>query len=307
MKKLRPMRNAFILLLPLVLMLFAGLPGDETPPKSQPLAPSTPDVRLPLRAGSVRWAVIGDNGTGLGPEREIADEMQHYWTKVHFDFVTMDGDNIYGGHTPEDFRVKFEQPYEPLLREGVKFYASLGNHDQGQIETHYKSFNMGGNRYYTFKKENVQFFVLDSNSMTRVQLSWLEDQLKSSTAQWKIAYFHHPLYTCATYHGPAVALRNQLVPLFKRYGVNAVWSGHEHVYERVKPQEGIYFFVEGESGQLRYRNIDSSCGLDAARFDTDRSFMLVEVDGGEMYFETVSRSGAVVDSGTLALQNDNLN
>lgn len=92
------------------------------------------------------------------------------------------------------------------------------------------------------------------------------------------------------------------MPLLTKYGVNAVWSGHEHVYERLKPQRGIYFFVEGESGQLRYGNIRSTCDEDAARFDTDRSFMLVEVDGDEMYFETVARSGAVVDWGQLARQ-----
>lgn len=302
-KKLIPMRYLLILLPPLLLAaLYPGLPGDETPPTAPPLPQSALDVRLPLKDGSVRWAVIGDNGTGESPELDVAKEMQRYWTKVKFDFVTMDGDNIYGGHSPRDYERKFEQPYKPLLDEGVKFYASLGNHDDAQIEINYKPYNMGGNRYYTFDKKDVEFFVLDSNYMTPQQLSWLEGKLKSSTAKWKIAYFHHPLYTCAKFHGPDIDLRNQLMPLFKEYGVNAVWYGHEHVYERLKQQQGIYFFLEGESGQLRYHNIRSSCDLDAVRFDTDRSFMLVEIDGDQMYFETVSRTGAVIDSGTLTLQ-----
>lgn len=290
------------LLLPLLLALYPGLPGDETPPKTPPLPQGAPDVRLPLKDGSVRWAVIGDNGTGEGPELDIANLMQRYWMKVKFDFVTMDGDNIYGGHSPRDFRRKFEEPYKPLLDEGVKFYASLGNHDDPQIEINYKPYNMNGNRYYTFDKKNVEFFVLDSNYMTPQQLSWLEDKLKNSSARWKIAYFHHPLYTCAKYHGPDIDLRNQLMPLFTRYGVNVVWSGHEHVYEHLKPQSGIDFFLEGESGQLRYDNIRSACDLDLVGFDTDRSFMLVEVDNDQMYFETISRSGAVIDSGTLQRQ-----
>lgn len=298
-----PMRYLLILLAPLLLTaLYPGLPGDETPPKAPPLPQSALDVRLPLKDGSVRWAVIGDNGTGEAPELDVAREMQRYWTKVKFDFVTMDGDNIYGGHSARDYERKFEEPYKPLLDEGVKFYASLGNHDDAQIEINYKPYDMGGNRYYTFDKKDVEFFVLDSNYMTPKQLSWLEDKLKSSTAKWKIAYFHHPLYTCAKFHGPDIDLRNQLMPLFTEYGVNAVWYGHEHVYERLKPQQGIYFFLEGESGQLRYHNIRESCDLDAVRFDTDRSFMLVEIDGDQMYFETISRTGAVVDSGQLALQ-----
>ena len=79
--------------------------------------------------------------------------MQRYWAVVKFDFVTMDGDNIYGGHSPRDFQQKFEEPYKPLLDENVKFYASLGNHDDPQLEINYKPYSMGGNRYYTFQKE----------------------------------------------------------------------------------------------------------------------------------------------------------
>lgn len=296
------MRHTQLMVLPLLLALYPGLPGDGLPPQAPPLAASAPEVRLPLKEGSVRWAVIGDNGTGERPQFDVASQMQRYWSVVKFDFVTMDGDNIYGGHSPRDFQQKFEEPYKPLLDEGVKFYASLGNHDDQQLEVNYKPYGMDGNRYYTFRKKNVQFFVLDSNYMTPQQLSWLEDKLKGSDAKWKIAYFHHPLFTCAKYHGSDVDLRNQLMPLFTKYGVNAVWSGHEHVYEHLKPQQGIYFFLEGESGELRYHNIRRSCDLDLAELDTDRSFMLVEVDGDQMYFQTIARSGATVDSGQLSLQ-----
>jgi len=297
-----PIRFAQFLFVPLLIAFYPGLPGDETPPKTPPLSQGAPDVRLPLKDGSVRWAVIGDNGTGEGPELDIARQMQHYWTKVKFDFVTMDGDNIYGGHTAHDFRVKFEEPYKPLLDEGVKFYASLGNHDDPQIEINYKPYNMNGNHYYTFNRKNIDFFVLDSNYMTPQQLSWVEDKLKGSSAKWKIAYFHHPLYTCAKFHGPDVDLRNQLMPLFTKYGVNVVWSGHEHVYERIKPQQGIYFFLDGNSGQLRYHNLRAACDIDQIGFDTDRTFMLVEVDGDQLYFQTITRSGATIDSGQLTLQ-----
>jgi hypothetical protein len=291
-----------LLLLPLLIFLYPGIPGDQTPPTAVPFPAGAPDIRFPLKPGSVRWAVIGDNGTGEQPEMEIANQMQRYWSVVKYDFVTMDGDNIYGDHTPADFRIKFEEPYKPLLDENVKFYASLGNHDDAEIEVNYKPYNMNGNRYYSFQKGSVQFFVLDSTVMTAQQLSWIEDQFKSSTAKWKIVYFHHPLFTCAVFHGPSLALREQLMPLFIKYGVNAVWSGHEHVYERIKPQNGIYFFIEGESGQLRYDNIRNSCDLDLAHSDTDRTFMLVEVDGDIMYFQTIARTGAIVDSGKLLLQ-----
>jgi hypothetical protein len=293
-------RIARTLLLPLFL---AASPGISTylaiPALSQTPAP---ELRFPLKDGSVRWAVIGDNGTGTQPEQGVADQMQRYWTAVHFDFVTMDGDNIYGGHKPNDFQSKFELPYKALLGEGVKFYACLGNHDDPQLEENYKLYNMGGNRYYTFRKGDVEFFVLDSNYMDPPQLAWLADKLKNSNAGWKIAYFHHPLFTAAMFHGPDLDLRNQLMPLFVQYGVNVVWSGHEHVYEHLKPQDGINFFLEGNSGELRFHNLRKPNDLDIAGFDTDRTFMLVQVSGNQLDYQTISASGQIVDSGSLARQ-----
>lgn len=293
-------RLAKVVLLSSLLAVYPGRSGEQTaPPVTMQAAP---DVRFPLKGGAVRWAVIGDNGTGEEPEMAVAGQMQRYWSVMHFDFVTMDGDNIYGGHSPRDFDAKFQAPYKQLLDEGVKFYACLGNHDDPDLEENYKPFNMGGNRYYTFRKGDVQFFVLDSNYMDPPQLSWLEDKLKGSDAKWKIAYFHHPMFTAAKYHGPDLDLRKQLMPLFTKYGVNVVWSGHEHVYEHLKPQQGIYFFVVGNSGELRFHNIRKPNDVDVIGFDTDRTFMLVEVDGDQLYFETVSGSGSIVDSGTLTRQ-----
>jgi 3',5'-cyclic AMP phosphodiesterase CpdA len=162
---------------------------------------------------------------------------------------------------------------------------------------------MGGNRYYTFRKGDVEFFVLDSNYMSPQQLTWIEDKLQNSGAKWKIAYFHHPMFTSAKFHGPDLDLRQQLMPLFLKYGVNAVWSGHEHVYERIKPQSGIYFFLVGNSGELRFHNIRKPNDLDIVGFDTDRTFMLVEVAGDQLYYQTISGSGQTIDSGELTRQN----
>src|SRR3954467_992980 len=126
-------------------------------------------IKLPLAKDSVRFAVIGDSGTGDQKQYEVAKEMEIYRQAVGFDFVIMLGDNIYGAHEPRDFAQKFEIPYKPLLDGGVKFYASLGNHDDPNIERLYKPFNMGGQRYHTFKKNGAQFFALDSDYMDAPQ------------------------------------------------------------------------------------------------------------------------------------------
>ncbi|HZD94952.1 MAG TPA: metallophosphoesterase, partial [Candidatus Sulfotelmatobacter sp.] len=253
---------------------------------------------LPLLDKSVRFAVIGDSGTGDRDQYEVAQRMEAYRQAVKFDLVIMLGDNIYGTHTPRDFAKKFEEPYKPLLDAGVKFYASLGNHDDPNDERLYKPFNMGGERYYAFRKNEVAFFALDSNYMDPKQLDWLDQNLKGSQGTWKICFFHHPLYNDGRHHGADLDLRTQLAPLFQHYGVNAVFSGHEHVYQRMKPENNIYYFVLGNSGKLMTHDLKEG-GDRVKGFDTDRGFMIVEIAGDKLYFQVISRTGETIDSGEL--------
>ena len=206
------------------------------------------------------------------------------------------GDNMYGAERPQDFLNKFEKPYKPLLDKKVEFNAALGNHDDPN-QIFYKPFNYGGKRYRTFKKGSVRFFALDSNYLDPEQLQWLEKELQSSGSDWKIAYFHHPLYSSA-YHGPTIEVRAALEPLFQKYNVDVVFAGHEHLYERIVPQKGIYYFVAGGSAKLRENDIRKSAEV-AIGFDTDRSFMIVEISGDEMFFQTISRTGQTVDTGIV--------
>jgi hypothetical protein len=256
---------------------------------------TAPPVTLPVTAHSVKFAVIGDNGTGKQPQYEIAEQMVAARTRFPFEFVIMLGDNLYGS---QDVVGKFERPYSKLLEASVPFYAALGNHDDPAKRT-YKGFNMGGERYYTFARGLVRFFVFDTNIMDRAQVAWIEEALKQSQDPWKIAYFHHPLYSDGDRHGPNVELRVILEPLLVHHGVSVVFSGHEHFYERTTPQKGITYFIEGSSGQLRKGDVNRS-PTTAAAFDQDRTFMLVEIAGDVLNFETISRTGDVVDSGVIA-------
>jgi hypothetical protein len=258
------------------------------------------DLTLPLKPKSVRLAVIGDSGTGEKPQFDVAQQMTAFHAAFPFEFVVMLGDNIYGHHEPSDFKRKFEDPYAPLLDAGVKFFASLGNHDITN-ERFYKPFNMDGKRYYNFRRGDVEFFALDSNYMDPEQLSWIEKALTDSDARWKICFFHHPLYSDGKAHGPDLDLRKQLEPIFVAHGVNVVLAGHEHCYERIQPQKGIYYFVLGCSGQLRYHNLKRSTEM-VKGFDTDRVFGLMEIAGEELHFQTISRTGETVDTGVLPVQ-----
>src|SRR5262245_47783469 len=160
---------------------------------------------------------------------------------------------------------------------------------------------MDGRRYYTFKapKEDVRFFALESDYPVPEQIKWVEKELQDSGEKWKIAFFHHPLYSSGERHGSDVTLRKALEPLFIKYGVSVVLTGHDHFYERLKPQNGIVYFVVGSGGKLREGNIDPRTGLTAKGFDDDLAFMAAEISGDEMHFNTISRQGTVIDSGMI--------
>src|SRR5262249_35557590 len=158
------------------------------------------------------------------PQYEVAKRMVEFHASFPFNFAIMLGDNIYGGKSPQQLEKKFDQPYKPLLDAGVQFYAALGNHDDIN-ERFYKLFNMNGQRYYSFKKGNVHFFALDSTYLDPAHLKWLDKELADSGADWKICFFHHPLYSSGMFHGSSTELRMLLEPVFLKYGVQVVFSG----------------------------------------------------------------------------------
>jgi predicted phosphodiesterase len=258
-------------------------------------------VVLPNREGSFRFAVIGDSGTGGRAQYRIAELLEQYRKVYPFELVLMLGDNLYGPERTRDYEGKFGKPYRPLLEAGVKFYAALGNHDE-PAQSLYKPFNMSGKRYYTFQPhERIRIYALDSNYMSEDQLKWLEKELRDSNSDWKICFFHHPIYSSGARHGSDVELRKVLEPLFIQHGVDVVFSGHEHFYERLKPQNGISYFISGSAAKLRRHNIRRS-ELSAKGFDEDYSFMLVEMLGDEMHFQTISAQDRTVDSGVVQLR-----
>jgi 3',5'-cyclic AMP phosphodiesterase CpdA len=183
------------------------------------------------------------------------------------------------------------------LQAGVRFYGALGNHDDPDTRN-YPAFHMNGERYYTFVRNAVRFVMLDTNIMDRKQLAWAENALADAAEPWKIVVFHHPLYSNARRHGSNVQLRTLLEPLLAAAGVNAVFSGHDHVYERIAPQKGVTYFVTGSSGKLSPGDVRRSTTT-AAAFDTDHAFVIVEIAGESMYFQAISRGGAIVDSGVI--------
>jgi 3',5'-cyclic AMP phosphodiesterase CpdA len=254
-------------------------------------------LSVPNRPGTFKFAVLGDNGSGDTGQYDLADQMVAVHKLFGYELVIMLGDNFYGSQTRSEMARKFDRPYGLLLDAGVKFFAAIGNHDEA-FTINYPPLNMGGRRYYTFVRSQVRFLVLDTNVMDAEQLRWFEETLKESPEPWKIAYFHHPLYGNAGRHGSAADMRVLLEPLLVRYGVTVVFSGHDHVYERLVPQRGITYFVAGSGGKLRKGDLQRTAST-AAGFDQDQAFVIAEIEADTLYFQTITRTGATVDFGTI--------
>ena len=253
---------------------------------------------------SLRFAVIGDFGTGDRDEVAIAKLMFAAHQRTPYDFIIAAGDNIYPNGSGRYIAKNFEQPFADLIADRVKFHAVLGNHDVEagrQDQVRYPLFNMGGENYYKFERGGglIEFFMLDSTDCGSTQMTWLENSLQASKAIWKIAVFHHPIYSSGKKHGSATGLRKQLEPIFIRYGVNVALSGHDHFYERTRPQHGIQYFVSGGGGKIRHGDVDQESSIRQASFDQDHHFMQIEVAEKEVTFQAISQAGEVVDSGSI--------
>ena len=123
--------------------------------------------------------------------------------------------------------------------------------------------------------------------------------LAASTDEWKICYFHHPLYSDGGRHGSQVDLRVVLEPLFVKYDVNVVFSGHDHVYERIKPQDGVQYITEGSSGKIMRNNLVKGSPLTAYGNDQQQSFLLIQVTTKDLTVEAIGMDGKQFDTITL--------
>lgn len=296
-------RTDIFLLLITLLALIAPSPAQTVSQRSAVKeSAQIPSVSLPRRDGSLKILVFGDTGRGSPDQYELGRVMTDYRQAFPYDTVLMTGDNIYGTDKAEDMKKKFEDVYRPLLDQGVKFYATLGNHDASN-QRFYALFNMNGEEYYRFEKGNVAFYSLNSNYMDKRQLDWLVEKLAGDGNKWKVAFFHHPPFSSGGRHGSDEKMREALHPIFVKNGIDVVFTGHDHFYERIKPQDGITYFVAGAGGKIRSGDIRKNSPLTAKAYDKDLSFMLVEFDKDEMHFQAITKKGETVDSGVIKRRN----
>ncbi len=205
----------------------------------------------------LRFTVAGDVGTGDENQYKTAAAMTSLLREGPIDGLILLGDNVYPDGDPELLDITVFIPYGSLFYSGTELMAVLGNHDvengngPGQIE----ALGMPG-RWYSREFDDLLFVGLDSTTPEDpTQLQWLEDTLAASTAKWKIVATHHPPYS-AGHRGSDRASQEAFVPIFERYDVDLVLSGHDHDYQRSKIVNGITYMVSGGGGKIRPTSSD---------------------------------------------------
>lgn len=272
---------------------FPAAPPVEAVPRATAPGPAAASFfAVPQVRGGTVFVAMGDSGSGDEAQQAVAAALLKYFTEAHhFGFVLLLGDNLYH----DDYQGEFMTPYKPLLDRGVSFYAALGNHDR-DLEEHFAPFHMQDQDHYTFDKGNARFAVLNTNHPNdQMQLQWLMGAFADAGSKWRIAFFHHPLYSSGQHADESASvIRPAFETALTRSGVNVAFSGHEHLYERVAPQHGIRYFVSGGGGRYLYK-VNKSAFDDVAV--STHHFMVVEIAGDELFYEALNPNGTVIDCG----------
>ncbi len=270
----------------------------------------------------LRVMTLGDYGQGAPgngqiagePQKQVAAAMLKAQKAKAFDFALTLGDNFYptGMFSPTDPRWKtlWSDLYDPLK---LKFYVTFGNHDWGSADSPAAELTYAKQRaswvipapYYTFTAGPVQFFALDTNEVSELQLTWLRDELAKSAARWKIVYGHHPIYS-AGQHGDGKILIARLLPILKDR-VDIYLAGHEHDMQHLKTEGGVHFFINGGGGagirvispNARSLFAKSAYGFSTLEADNDKIVVkFIGTDLSELYQYTVTKTKGDSVAGT---------
>ncbi|MFL5355214.1 metallophosphoesterase [Archangium sp.] len=288
--------------------------GARTNPVSFSTAP-VPGTR------HVHFTAVGDFGSNNSDQRAVANAMLARQPELFL----MLGDNAYEAGTEAEFQNNLFVPMAPLLSQ-VPFFAVPGNHEyvtnQGQpyLDNLYLPTSQGGGeRYYSFDWGHVHFVAIDSNcaiglaSSDRCTLAaqkkWVEQDLAASTAPWKVVLFHHPPWSSGE-HGSQLLMRREFAPLFEKYDVDLVLTGHDHDYERTFPMRGNAvapsgtpsptYLVVGSGGASLRPLAGGKPSWAVLRNDVDHGYLDVNVEEGTLTAQVLTPSGKVMDSFSLS-------
>lgn len=293
-------RGSRLRIVAIALLAFAACATDTTtsasprssPTRTVPESTPTSDERV------VRFAVIGDFGTGEGAENEVAGAVRTWMQESDADALVTTGDNVYPDGNPARFDAAWREPYGWVETSGATVVASLGNHDvltSGGTEV-MELLGMSA-PWYSRKLGPVRLFVLDANRPDDPdQLAWLQRALTRSQAPWEIAVFHQPVYSCAI-HRNTSRVQAWFLPVLKEQRVDLVLNGHDHNYQRFGSETGNTYVVTGGGGARLYRMHECLPGTPAPGVSDveHHHFVTVEADSDSLHLQAIATDGTVID------------
>jgi predicted MPP superfamily phosphohydrolase len=249
----------------------------------------------PGSAAPVRFVVFGDSGGG--PQQSAVREQIE---TVAFDLLLHVGDIAYGQGTLGQLESQFFDEYADILRH-VPAFPTSGNHDyttdrgapfRQVFALPDNGTGTGSERWYSFDWGLVHFVALDTERIDATQTEWLDRDLGANQLPWTVVYLHRPPYSSGD-HGSSTAVREAFVPLFERYGVDIVFAGHDHDYERTEPLQGVTYIVTGGGGRSTRAVGRSSF---TAYSEDVLHFVYAEVDDDTMMLHAIDAVGREFDS-----------
>jgi acid phosphatase type 7 len=247
------------------------------------------------------FAVVGDSGSGGKGQLAVAALLK----RLRPDLVLHTGDVVYPAGQERHYDRRFFTPYRNLIKT-VPLFPVLGNHDVRKgngaafLENFHPPLGSPGStkRYYSFDWGNTHFVALDSElyhgdrgSNPEEQRDFLERDLATTRKHWRIVFLHRSPYGSSR-HGGDEKVREDLEPLFAKHGVDLVFSGHDHVYERTVPIRGVTYVVSGGGGRRLYPAGRSARTVSSV---SAHHAVLVRVDGGNLSLKAVEAGGTHVD------------
>jgi hypothetical protein len=202
-------------------------------------------------APQLRIAAVGDVGEGEEEEWQTAWSIDFLTDDHPYDVLLLLGDNVYPNGDPARLDQTVFRPFEIVLNDGTQLDAIVGNHDETYADQQMQTMGMDGRWWAQHLPGDVLLIGLDGNSPTDPnQLAFLEQTLATASERWRIVAVHEPPFS-AGYQGSDLAVRSAFVPMFERYGVQLVLSGHEHDYQRSYPINGVTYIISGAGGRTR--------------------------------------------------------
>ena len=252
----------------------------------------------------LRFAAIGDNGSGGRQAMAVATQMARTYEIAPFGLVALLGDICYYGNFADRYEDVFRRPMGPLIEAGVGFELAIGNHDEGlrhtdeggeEIESELRLLGTPS-RYYVSTHGPVDLFYVDSSRPgafgpeAATQWEWLDDALASATSQWRMVCLHHPLYSSGR-HGSTLPARERLEPILRRHHVDLVLAGHDHHYERTHPIDGITYVVSGGGCKTTRVGRNDFTATAASVLQ----FLVIDVDDDSLSGYCIGADGRVLD------------